>query len=126
MKKSMLIIFVGACVAMMASVVFAGTQFTSSSSTVLGSVVFTPSSNVVVNAKATDGTDTTNPNMYCVSAAHSSSINQSSGRGYAALSGGGSSAVNTNIVSVGLAGVTMSNLVCDTVTAWPSGVSGWQ
>jgi len=112
-----------ACVAMMAPVVFAATDFTSSSSTVLGSVVFTPSTNVVVNSQATDQTDTTNPNQYCVTSYHASAVNQNSGKQYAALSGGGAGNVNTAIVWLSLSGVTAPPR-CTTVTGWPAGT--WQ
>ncbi len=128
MKKSILIIFVViACVAMMAPAVFAGTAFTNTSSTVLGSVVFTPSTNVVVNAQATDGTDATNPNQYCVTSWHTSSANQPSGKQYAALSSGGAANLTTAIVTASLAGQG-SPKGCTTVTGWPTTIdaNGWQ
>jgi hypothetical protein len=110
------------CLAMMAPAVFA-LDFTSSSSTVLGSVVFTPSTNVTVNAVATDGSDATNPNQYCVTSFHGSSVNQTSGKQYAALSGGGTGNVNTAIVWATLAGVSTPPR-CTVVNAWPTGT--WQ
>jgi hypothetical protein len=130
MKKSVLIMLaVIFFVAMTAPAVFAGSGDTffggdgktpnSAHSTVLGSVVFTPSTNVSVNAMSTTGTGSP-PNQYCVTSWHASSVNQSSGLQYAALSGGSASNPNTAIVTKTLGGVTTPP-PCTQVDAWPSG-----
>jgi hypothetical protein len=122
MKKSILfIVVVIACFAMTAPAVFAVDTFTTSHSTVLGSVVFTPSTNVSVNSVAT-GKLATNPNQYCVTAWHGSSVNQTSGLQYAAISGGGTGNQNTAIVTKTLQGVQVGSIpLCTVETTLPSG-----
>jgi hypothetical protein len=125
MKKSILIIFIViASMAMTAPVVFA-LEFTSTSSTVLGSVVFSPSTNVTVSAKANDGSIVP-PNVYCAASWHTSSLNSSSGKEFAAISDGGAANLSTGIMFTYLTAI-MAGKPCTVATAWPAvGASPWQ
>ncbi len=117
-----------ACVAMMAPVVFAGNgtgaTFTTTSSTVLGTVIFTPSTNVSVSAISNDGAGSP-PNAYCVASWHSSALNQSSGKEFAAISDGGPNNLTTGIVYTMLTGI-LAGSPCTAVSAWPTqGATVW-
>lgn len=108
-----------AWVAITVSVV-AAKDFTPTSSTVIGTVVFVPSTNVTVNAQATDSTDATYPNRYCVTSFHGAAVNQHFGKQYGAL---GAINLVTPIVWTTLTGVT-SPPRCTRVDALPTG--SWQ
>ncbi len=121
----MLVIIV--CV-MAASAAFAGdgsgATFTTTQSTVLGTVVFTPSTNVSVSAFSNDGAGNP-PNVYCAASWHSSSLNQSSGKEFAAISDGGAANLTTGIVYTLLTSITTGH-PCTAATAWPAqGATGW-